>query len=231
MTAKVITVFNQKGGVGKTNLCMQLSGALGHRGAKVLVIDLDTQGTATQWARQASDENPFPARVVSLAAMGDKAHREITKHIEDYDFIFVDCPPSVESPAASSALLVSNLALIPVVPAPADVWASQKAKALADQVKDLRMGDSLIVRMVPNKVQTVSNLARDTLELIYEDEDCEATASKLGLRTAYGECQLYGGTVHVLSQNADKAIAEVDALADEVLDLLGAKLKAQKRRS
>lgn len=230
MTAKVITVFNQKGGVGKTNLCMQLSGALGHRGAKVLVIDLDTQGTATQWACMASDECPFPARVVSLAAMGDKAHREITKHIEDYDYIFVDCPPSVESPAASSALLVSNLALIPVVPAPSDVWASQKAKALVDQVKALRIDDSLIVRMVPNKVQTVSNLAKDTLELIYEDEDCKATSARLGLRTAFGECQLYGGTVHALSQNAEKAIAEVEALTDEVLNLLGMKLKTPKKR-
>lgn len=231
MTAKVITVFNQKGGVGKTNLTMQLAGTIGLMGAKVLVIDLDSQGTAMQWNAMATDEKPFPARVVSMAAAADKAHREISKHLEDYNYIFADCPPSVESPAASSAMLVSDLALIPVVPAPSDVWASQKAKELADQIRALRNDDSLVVRMVPNKVSTVSNLAKETLELLEEDEDCGTTKGRLGLRTAYAECQLYGGTVHALGSSAEKAIAEIDALAEEVLGLLGVKVKTEKRRN
>ncbi len=226
MVAKVITVFNQKGGCGKTNVSMQLAGTLGLRGAKVMVIDLDSQGTATHWARQASDESPFPARVVGLAEMGEKAHREIKSHLADYDFIVVDCPPSVESPAASSAMLVSDLALMPVVPAPSDMWASKKAKSLAEHVK--ATNEDLIARMVPNMTQTVSNLARDTLEIIEEDEEVHATKAHLGFRTAYRECQLYGATVHALP-HADKAIAEVDALADEVLALLGASVPAKRK--
>ena len=221
MVAKVITVFNQKGGCGKTNLTMQLSGTIGRRGGKVLGIDMDSQGTATHWARQAPDESPFPARVVGLAEMGNKAHREIKSHIDDYDFIIVDCPPSVESPAASSAMLVSDLALIPVVPAPSDMWATKKAKSLAEQVK--ATNESLVVRLVPNMVQTVSNLAKDTLEVIEEDEEVHPTSAKLGFRTAYRECQLFGGTVHVI-QGASKAIREVDALTDEVLSILGVEI-------
>lgn len=225
MVAKVITVFNQKGGCGKTNLSMQLAGTFGLRGAKVLVIDMDSQGTATHWAKQASDEEPFPARVVGLAEMGSKAHREIKSHIADYDFIFVDCPPSVESPAASSAMLVSDMALIPVVPAPSDMWATKKAKALVEQVRATNEG--LIARMVPSMAQTISNLARETLEIIDEDEEIHATKAHLGFRTAYRECQLYGATVHAL-HGAAKAVGEVDALADEVLGLLGAKIKKER---
>lgn len=228
MVAKVITLFNQKGGCGKTNLTMQLAGTLGRRGAKVMVIDMDSQGTATHWAKQAPDDNPFPARVVGLAEMGNKAHREIKAHLDDYDFIIVDCPPSVESPAASSAMLVSDLALIPVVPSPADLWASQRAKRLAEEVQGRNEG--LAVRLVPNMTQTVSNLARDTLEIIEEDEDVDATKAHFGFRTAYRECQLLGNTVHALP-GADKAIAEVDSLADEVLKILGVKIHAKRREN
>jgi chromosome partitioning protein len=56
MTAKIITVANQKGGSGKTTVSMQVAGTLARRGNKVLVVDADPQGTATRWAASADDE-------------------------------------------------------------------------------------------------------------------------------------------------------------------------------
>jgi chromosome partitioning protein len=46
---RVITVANEKGGVGKTTVAVNLAAALGLGRSKVLVIDLDSQGHATQW--------------------------------------------------------------------------------------------------------------------------------------------------------------------------------------
>lgn len=215
--AKIFTVFNQKGGCGKTTITIQVGGTLGERGYRVMIVDMDDQNTATRWAGQAPDSRPFPASIANLSALGGKVHREIRNHVKNYDFIIIDCPPAVSSPAPSSAMLISDLALIPVVPAPADMWAAVAAKqlALTAQVTNER----LQVRVLPNMVQRNTNIAKDTIDVLGEDEDIPLTRTTIGSRSAFRESQLTGSTVHYLSKTSS-ASNEINELVDEILEIL-----------
>lgn len=45
--AKVVSVVNQKGGVGKTTSAVNLAAAVGVKGKRVLLVDIDPQGNTT----------------------------------------------------------------------------------------------------------------------------------------------------------------------------------------
>ena len=213
---RIITVANQKGGCGKTTVAMGLAGTYGLRGKKVLVVDADLQGTATRWAGSAPDETPFPAAVMGLAAVGGKLHREVKKYIDDYDVIVIDCPPAVDSAAPQSALLISDVAIVPVVPSPADLWAARGIKQIIDNAADIN--ESLRPMLVANMVSRTA-LGRDALSTL-EDFGIPLARSTLGQRTAYREAVLYGCPVQWLGSKARSAADEIDALADEIWSLM-----------
>ncbi len=222
MAAKIITVCNQKGGPGKTTLSMHLAGSLARRGQKVLVVDADPQGTATRWAASADDGSPFPASVVGLSAASTKVHREVKKFVDDYQFIIIDCPPAADSPVPQSALLIADLALVPIIPSPLDMWAAVGIRHVIENVSDIN--EDLKARLVINQCQPNTNLAKEALEVLPEF-GIDMCRTYIHQRQAYRQAAVYGQTVHDLGSKAAPAIEEVEALTDEVLSVLGATAK------
>lgn len=221
MTAKIITICNQKGGSGKTTLSMQLAGTLARRRKKVLVVDADPQGTATRWAASADDERPFPASVIGLSVANEKVHREVKKFVENYDYILIDCPPAADSPVPQSALLIADLALVPIIPSPLDLWASVGIRTVIENVADIN--DTLKARLVVNQCQPKTNLARETLEVLPEF-GIKVCKNYLRQRTAYRQSAVFGQTVQDFGSKANDAIREIEALTDEILSILKKKV-------
>lgn len=147
---KVIAIFNQKGGVGKTTTNINLGACLAQKGKKVLMVDIDPQGNTTSGIgitkRKLSQtlydvliddsinvkkvilptntENLFiiPASVdlagaeVELARLEGREARlknAIDAVRKDYDYILVDCPPSLGILTINSLTAVDSV-LIPI---------------------------------------------------------------------------------------------------------------------
>jgi chromosome partitioning protein len=216
MAAKIITVFNQKGGSGKTTASCNLAGVLAIRGYKTLLVDLDEQGTATLSVGAASDDRPFPAALSNLS-LSPRPDREIAKFIDDYQYIVIDCPPAIRSGAPSVALLISDLGLIPVGASGGNLWAVQQAKKLGLTARV--SNPDLKLCSLANMDQKVT-IVQQIFDAVSQDEEMNMLRTRLGFRTAYKEAEVSGCTVLQI-RGAKAAHKEINAFVDEVLEIIG----------
>ncbi len=217
----IITLQNQKGGVGKTTLSLHLAHHLTLSGARVLVIDADPQGSARDWleAREAS----APFTVVGLDR--PTIHRDIENLNADYDAILIDSPPRVTD-IARSAILAADLVVIPVQPSPFDVWAAQDTVKLVDDA--LVYKEDLKIVFAINREIVNTAIGRDVSDALAQS-DIPVLNSHVSQRVSFAESISQGQTVFETKSDS-KAIAEIGALSLELQELLGLTLSAPARR-
>lgn len=111
---KIISAVNQKGGMGKTTITMQLGAALSRR-HRVLVVDVDPQQSTVWWAENAERHLPFD--------FAGTQHPNVLARLShlagDYDFVLVDTPGSLEDTRTLDAVVdASDFVLVPLTPEP-----------------------------------------------------------------------------------------------------------------
>ncbi len=148
--SKILSIFNQKGGVGKTTTVINLASYISKHDKKVLIVDMDPQANATSgigirnknelsftiYEALMSDEKIFdcvfeteferlsilPANInlagaeIEMSRMINRDYllRDILDEIkEQYDYIFIDCPPSLNVLTVNS-LAASDGVIIPI---------------------------------------------------------------------------------------------------------------------
>ena len=108
---RVITVANQKGGVGKTTTSVALGGIASALGYRVLLVDIDPHGSLSTYFRQDPDTQELSSytlfqerkeltalatlerQAIGQDGMGLVIARSLAFIYDDYDFVFIDTPP------------------------------------------------------------------------------------------------------------------------------------------
>ena len=146
---KIISVTNQKGGVGKTTTAINLSACVAQLGKRVLLVDLDPQGNSTSGLGVTKKKDfpcsydvlidgvpaldairptmigkldVMPSRIelagaeVELVSLDEREFclkKALASIADRYDFIFIDCPPSLGL-LTLNALTASDSLLVPI---------------------------------------------------------------------------------------------------------------------
>ncbi|TPV95418.1 MAG: chromosome partitioning protein ParA [Myxococcales bacterium FL481] len=220
-----IALCGQKGGAGKTTLAISLASEWYRRGHSVLLVDLDPQGTATTWGDVASESEIDGPTVVG---MGDAVRTQLPRVAEVYDFVVIDCPPRAGK-RTIGALMVSDLALLPCGPSPADLWALTESLDILSQAQELR--PELQARIVMNGVIASSTLGADVVDAL-ADVHVDVMEAVVHSRVAMARTLAIGQGVTASEPNS-QAADEVQACVNEVERVLrkhGASVPKRKRK-
>lgn len=208
--AKFISFLNQKGGVGKTTLAINVSAALAQLGRRVLYIDADPQGSGLDW----SGARQLPP-IFNIVGMSKPViHREAKQVGADYDHVIIDSPPSVQA-LAKSVIAASDVVVIPVQPSPLDIWAAQGTLDLIEEAGALV--ENLKTVFAINRKIANTALGRDVQEAL-DNFQIPTLPTHIFQRVAFAESFTAGLSV---AEYAPKSAAdlEIKSLTQNILDL------------
>ena len=214
----VVAIANGKGGVGKSTVAINLAGALAKKTETVFLVDVDPQGTLSDWfnSRKEQPANSLIHKnleVTPLPWSANDLSSKISNKSKEYAFTVIDCGPANDK-ITRTALAVADFAIIPVTPSPYDIHSVRKTLDMIHEGKNEAGIEVQSYLLISRKI-VGTNLGREAREAlkafripILNTEICQ--------RVALCEAGILGQTIHEYAGNS-QATDEFDELGKEVL--------------
>lgn len=161
----LVLVANEKGGVGKTTIAVNLAAMCAKAGKELLLVDTDKQESASSWAA-VRHENLIDPTITCVAKTG-KVGFDLAKLKDKFEVVIVDAGGR-DSIEMRQAMAVADCVLIPIKPAQFDVWSLSRMSQLIGDVAE-KAGAKInafafINGASPNPVVRETNEVREVLQ-------------------------------------------------------------------
>jgi len=204
----IVALVGNKGGAGKTTLCVNLATALSAN-APTIVLDADPQRSMLQW-RDLTERDD----AVTVVDAVDDVSAVVQAASAAYENIVIDCPPSVHAVQTAEVLAICHIALVPVQPSPLDIWATVHIEAKVEEARQVNPG--LRAMLVINQLEPRTLLSRQVRQGLAE-LNLPVAQTAIRRRMAYRSSVLEGRTVMDLGMRGLEAADEIRQLIEEVV--------------
>lgn len=253
--AKTVAIVNQKGGVGKTTTAVNLTAALGAKGYKTLLIDIDPQGNSTSGfginkrelakssynvliggcpAREAIIKTEIDNVSVMPSSMDlagaelelvdiDKRESKLKTAIapvkDEFDFILLDCPPSLGLITLNGLCAADSL----MVPIQCEFFALEGLAQLISTVRTVKRLYNPYIEIEGVLLTMYDGRLNLTQQVVDEVKKCfpkKVYSTFIPRNVRLSEAPSYGQPVMYYDRSS-KGSSAYSALADEFLKLNG----------
>lgn len=252
---KIISIVNQKGGVGKTTSAVNLVAALGIKGYKTLLVDIDPQGNSTSGfginkrnlekssynvligdcpASAATVKTDFKnvsvipssmdlagaeLELIELEKREARLKNALASVRDEFDFIFLDCPPSLGL-ITLNALCASDTLIVPIQ---CEFFALEGLSQLIQTVRTVKRLYNPYIEIEGVLLTMYNGQLNLTQQVVEEVKRCfpkKVYATVIPRNVRLSEAPSYGQPVMYYDKSSKGAHAYLD-LADEFLKLNG----------
>jgi len=216
--ALIVAVGNIKGGVGKTTLAVNFAISQALRGADVLLVDGDDQGTARAFTQLRAEMRNGAPGYTAISLRGAEIRTQVRRLQTKYQQIIVDVGGR-DTGSLRAALTVAHILVVPVLPATFDIWSLEPLEALVAEAREIN--STLSVIAVLNAADSQGRDNEEAAIIIRETEGFQYFEHPIVRRKAFRNAAAAGLSILEYRPGDEKAVAEFTLLDERIFGYHG----------